>query len=101
MEEKKEYSNTPQIGEIKKTQIDNNELFMIVNREDNYYVGILNNLISKRAFKTPEEAQEYIDRKPWELIFNVAGVIAEYALQEKVTEIAKKLGVSTGEPVKK
>lgn len=86
MAEKKEYSNTPKVGEIKKTQIDNNELFMIVNKEDNYYVGILNHLISKRTFKSPEEAQEYIDSKPWELIFNVAGVIAEYAIDEKMAE---------------
>ena len=30
-----------------------------------------------KTFKTPDEAKEYIDSKPWDLILSTAGLIAE------------------------
>ena len=74
----KEYSNTPKMGEVQKNQLDNSGTFMIINVEDKWRIGMANRWMTKEVFNTAEEAQKYIDSKPWELIMNLAGTIAEY-----------------------
>lgn len=82
MAQEKEYSNIPNLGEVKKSQLDSTELFLIVNVEDKYRIALANHWVTKKEFNTPEEAQAYIDQKPWELIMNMAGVIAQFAIEE-------------------
>lgn len=84
MAEEKQYTNVPKTSEVKKTQLDNSELFLIVNAEDKYRISLANHWVTKQEFNTPEEAQAYIDSKPWDLIMNIAGVIAQFAIQEIV-----------------
>ena len=38
--------------------------------------------VSKRTFDTFEEADKYIARKPWELIFNLAAMIYDFKTNE-------------------
>lgn len=87
MAKKKEYTNTPKLGEIKKNQLDESGTFMIVNIEDKYRIGMAGRWMTDKIFNAPEEAEAYIANKPWELIMNLAGFVAEYVVaQEKAKE---------------
>lgn len=78
-ETKKEYTNTPKVEEPKITaSLDESETFMIVNIEDKWRIGINGRWMTKEIFKTKEDAQAYINSKPWELIMNLAGMVAEF-----------------------
>lgn len=39
--------------------------------EEKYVICIKDELASKEEFDTKEEAEQYIESKPWELIFNL------------------------------
>lgn len=39
--------------------------------EEKYVICIKDELASKKEFNTKEEAEQYIESKPWELIFNL------------------------------
>lgn len=75
---KKEYTNTPTLTEVKKNQLDVSGTFMIVNIEEKWRIGIANRWMTNKIFNTAKEAEEYIQSKPWDLIMNLAGTIAEY-----------------------
>lgn len=79
---KKGYTNVPKTTEVVKNQLDESGTFMIVNVENEWRIGMAGRWLTKKTFRTPEEAQQYINSKPWELIMNLAGSIAEYAIQE-------------------
>ena len=79
---KKEYTNTPKMGEVKKTELDENEVFLIVNVEDKYQIALGEHWVTKQIFNTPEEAQQYINQKPWELLMNMAAVMAKFVNKE-------------------
>lgn len=40
--------------------------------EEKYIICIKDELASRKEFNTKEEAEQYIDSKPWELIFNLS-----------------------------
>lgn len=78
MAKKKEaYTNTPTIGEVKSTVIEQHDLFNVFNYEDRWYIAIGNQVVSRSTFETKEEAYHYIDCKPWELILNTTAVMVE------------------------
>lgn len=76
------YSNVPEMGQVKKTELDRNDLFLIVNVEDTYRIALGEHWVTKEVFKTPEEAQAYIDAKPYELLMNLAAVMAKFVYNE-------------------
>lgn len=77
---KEEYTNVPKTTEAVVSELDTTETFMIVNIEEKWRIGMNGTWMTKKTFKTKEEAQNYINEKPWELIMNLAGVIAEYVV---------------------
>lgn len=83
---KKEYTNVPETTKPVVSELDTTETFMIVNIEDKWRIGMNGRWITKKAFNSKEEAQNYINEKPWDLIMNLAGVIAEFVVwNEKQT----------------
>lgn len=82
--EKKEYSNTPKVTEIVTNQVEQEEMFLIINRDGKYMIALTNQIVSKKQFETLEEAREYINSKPWELILNTAAVMAKFATTEEI-----------------
>lgn len=79
----KKYSKVPQLGEPVKNQLDQSGTFMIVNVEDKWRIGMSGRWLTQEKFNTPEEAEAYIASKPWDLIMNLAGFIAEYVVNNK------------------
>ena len=77
---KKEYTNVPKTTEAVVSELDTTETFMIVNIEDKWRIGMNGRWMTKRTFNSKEEAQNYINEKPWDLIMNLAGTIAEYVV---------------------
>lgn len=60
-----------------------------MNMEENDYVIVCGNVqASKEHFKTVKDAQEYINTKPWDLIFTIA-YAAHKALNTQETEEKK------------
>ena len=82
MAKRKDYSNVPKTTEVQKNQLDNSENFLIVNVEDKWRIGIANRWVTRQAFSSPEEAQKYIDQKPWDMIMNAAAIMAEFMYKE-------------------
>lgn len=78
----KKYTNVPDMGEVKKTELDQNDIFLIVNVEEKYRIALGEHWVTKKIFNTPEEAQAYIDAKPYELLMNVAAVMAKFVYSE-------------------
>lgn len=78
----KEYTNVPQLGEPVKNQLDKSGTFMIVNVEDKWRIGMSGRWMTMEKFNSPEEAEAYIASRPWDLIMNLAGFIAEYVINK-------------------
>lgn len=75
---KKEYSNIPKIEEFKTNQVEQEDLFLIVNKDDKYLIALTNKIVSKMQFNTIEDARKYVQSKPWELILNATAVMMNY-----------------------
>lgn len=75
---KKEYSNIPKIEEFKTNQVEQEDLFLIVNKDGKYLIALTNKIVSKQQFNTLEEARNYVQSKPWELILNATAVMMNY-----------------------
>lgn len=80
---KKEYSNVAKLGKVKKSELNRDGIFMIVNVEDKYRIGMAGRWMTNQIFDSSEEAEAYIQNKPWELIMNLAGTIAEFVVQNQ------------------
>ena len=74
----KEYSNIPKIEEFKTNQVEQEDLFLIVNKDGKYLIALTNKIVSKQQFETLEEARAYVQSKPWELILNATAVMMNY-----------------------
>lgn len=86
MEEKNE-----NMYNVKQSKID--KIFTLVQDEkEKVFIAIGNNRISNAQFDTFKQAEEYIGRKPYELIFNIAYLIAKNLLKEyeKTKKTTKK-----------
>lgn len=80
--QKKEYSNTPKMENTQINEMDQTNTFMIVNVEDKWRIGVAGRWLSRNEFATKEEAQQYINQKPWDLIGNYAATLAEFVVKE-------------------
>lgn len=45
--------------------------------QDEWVIACPKGKLSEKVFNTPEEAEAYIETKPWDLIVNTTGFIAE------------------------
>lgn len=52
---------------------------------DNVTIAIGNYRVTEKVFKTENEAQKYINSKPWELIAALALLFAKFASKEDAT----------------
>lgn len=53
------------------------DLFLIVEHEGEFMIALTNKILSPKRFKSLEDAQAYIDAKPWELIVNATIAVYE------------------------
>lgn len=72
-----DYSQPMTTGEVIVNEIDHEDVFMIGNHEGKWKIAIAGKLVSRREFDSREEAREYIQSKPWELIFNATCIMYE------------------------
>jgi hypothetical protein len=52
---------------------------------DNVTIAIGNYRVTNKVFKTENEAQKYINSRPWELIAALASLYVEFALKKDAT----------------
>lgn len=72
MTKKKEnYGKVPHVEVENTTKTEQYEtIFTLVERKEGVKIAVADKLISKLNFTNLEEAKQYIDSKPWELIVN-------------------------------
>lgn len=63
--------------------------FQTVNHNGEVRITIAGGLASRKKFKTIEEAEEYIETKPWDLIQTVS-IVAYHALKEMEKQMEKE-----------
>ena len=68
---------------IMKSNVD--EIFTLVEKEGNVQIAIGNYLICKKHFKSFKKAEEYLAQKPYEILINVACLMAEQTLKNYET----------------
>lgn len=59
------------------------DIFLILEHNGVYLIALTNKIVSKSLFNTIEEAEAYIDSKPWELILNATAVMMNIINQDK------------------
>lgn len=59
-------------------------IFTVLERDGIFKIAVGNKIIVKNEFKSCEEAYDYIEAKPWELIINTVCLV--YELSKKVNE---------------
>ena len=57
---------------------------------DNVTIAIGNYRVTNKVFKTENEAQKYINSKPWELIAALASLYVEFALKKDTINKSKE-----------
>lgn len=60
------------------------QVFTIVERNGNFNIAVGNKIITKKTFISIEDAENYIDSKPWELIVNATCCI--YDLSKEINK---------------
>lgn len=60
-----------------KGNVIHDNIFQVANVQGRYMIAVMDKIVTKKSFETQEEAIEYIDSKPWELIINVTCLISE------------------------
>lgn len=66
------------MSEIEVDQQEQEDIFLIVRNDKKYLIAITNQIVSRKQFETVEEAREYIQSKPWELILNATAVMMKH-----------------------
>lgn len=72
-------------NEIKEIRQVKDTPFTIVN-DGIWHICIGNNIIVTEQFEKPEEAIKYINKKPYEIIINLIGLMIETRLTNKTEE---------------
>lgn len=64
---------------IQKSNVD--EIFTLVENKDGVKIAIGNYQISKKTFKDFKHADSYLEKKPYEILINVASLIAAQSIE--------------------
>lgn len=78
MTQKKQNGTEYQQADIKVSELNKThqkDIFLIVEHNGVYLIALTNQIVSKQQFNTLEEAETYVDSKPWELILNATAVM--------------------------
>lgn len=71
-----EYTGKPQVEVISATSTDSyDEHFTIINHNGEFLIAIGNQVVSRKKFKSLQEAEDYIDSKPWDIILNATALM--------------------------
>lgn len=59
------------------------QVFTIIERNKNFNIAVSNKIVSKKTFVSLDDAIEYINSKPWELIINATCCIYDLSKEVK------------------
>lgn len=84
-----EFSKEPKVEVTESVKTHQHDIFTIVEKNGNCLIAISNKIISKNSFASIEEAKEYIDSKPWELLINASCAIYDILMADKFNQTKK------------
>lgn len=91
----KKTKEMPEGNVIEKSKI---EPFTIGKQTDKFFILIGDKLVSRKSFKTKEDAENYLMRKPYDVIFNsVLAMLELLKEKENYEKNHRKISTSTGE----
>lgn len=68
--------------EVKKTNVIEatstelyDEVFTIVNHNGEFLIAIGNSIVTRKKFNSLEEAKNYVNSKPWDIILNATAIM--------------------------
>lgn len=74
--EEAQYTEKPQVEVISATSTDSyDEHFTIINHDGEFLIAIGNQVVSRKKFQSLQEAEQYIDSKPWDIILNATALM--------------------------
>lgn len=79
-EESNQYkeNSSKEVEEVKYNEVKGTSFYIAkCSTEEGYRITIGNTLASKKSFETEKQAREYIRKKPWELLENMALLMAK------------------------
>lgn len=83
---------------ITKTEIENTPFTIITDDEENKsFIVLGNNRVSNELFDSIEEAESYVNDKPWELILVSAAIFIEKTQQLKAEQTSINLNSETND----
>lgn len=70
-----------------------NEEIVVVEIDGKFLIGAFGAIVSQKEFTSLEDAEKYVESKPWELIINIAALamkrLNEYENEQKVLAESK------------
>lgn len=74
--EEAQYTGKPQVESIEVTNTDSyDEFFTIIDHKGEFMIAIGNQVICRKKFQSLQEAETYIDSKPWDIILNATAMM--------------------------
>lgn len=85
MAKKKEpgYDNQPKVEVTDSVKTHKHDVFTIVERNGQCVIAFTDKIISQRTFNSVQEAIDYIESKPWELMINVPCAVMDILFNMK------------------
>lgn len=81
-EKKEAYETKPKVQSTELVKTQQHDVFIIVEKNGQCLIALGDKIVSKNTFATIEEAQNYIDSKPWELIINATCAVWEIVVKQ-------------------
>lgn len=85
------YSEERQYSKNSFEEVEDNTGFWFGQNEDGVRIHKGNYIVSKMVFETIEEAEEYLDSKPWEIIQAISYGMAMGAIMERERQLREEL----------
>lgn len=72
---KENFNQEPEVKVVESTKTHQYDIFTVVEHNGNFLIALGNQIVSKQKCSSLDEAQNFINSKPWELILNATAVM--------------------------
>lgn len=86
MNNQEKFTNEVTIKDQKKINTYKRGIFTIAENENKFYVLVQNYVVSEKTFDKLNDAERYINSKPWELIINVTSLTQKLVQQHEKSQ---------------
>ena len=83
--EQKQYTNATTTSETSSTTIHETKHFpfIVVQQNEDFHLAVGNNYITENVFTSLEEANAYLEEKPWDILINFICLTCQKVMQNE------------------